>query len=56
MAGARINPEEVRIVNRTIKDGTKFQRIEQIIPDSKLEMGEIGRLWVKGLLSGVPVA
>lgn len=52
----RIEPNEVRVVNRDPEEGTKFKRIEQIIPNSDIKMGEVGKLWVKGLLSGVPKA
>lgn len=51
----RIKPNEVRVVNRDIENGTKFLRLDQILPNKNIEIGEVGRLWVKGLLSGVPV-
>lgn len=49
-----VEPEEVRVVTRTAKEGTKINRIEQIFPNSNIQMGDVGRLWVKGLLGGVP--
>lgn len=52
----RIKPREVRVVNRSTEEGTKFQRLDQILLNKELEIGEVGRLWVKGLLTGVPVA
>ncbi len=50
----RVEANEVRVVTRTTDKGTKFMRIDQIISKGKIHMGEIGRLWVKGLLGGVP--
>lgn len=49
----RTKPEEVRVATRTLKEGTKFRRITDVAP-GVVEMGEVGRLWVKGLLGGVP--
>jgi predicted ATPase len=49
-----VRPEEVLVSTRTDEDGTKFRTLEQILPDAKLLMGEVSRLWVKGLLGGVP--
>lgn len=50
----RTHANEVRVVSRHTDKGTKFQRIDQIISKGKIEMGEVGRLWVKGVLGGVP--
>ncbi|MEW8221953.1 MAG: AAA family ATPase [Candidatus Thiodiazotropha taylori] len=50
----RINKQEVRVVTREPENGTSFKRLDQIISKSNIEMGEIGRLWVKGMLGGVP--
>lgn len=49
-----LNPEELLITERT-QDGTKFYNISDVIPDPDISMGEIGDLWVRGLLKGVPV-
>ncbi|MDG1818517.1 MAG: AAA family ATPase [Porticoccaceae bacterium] len=50
----RVNADEVRVVSRSRGKGTIFKRIDQIITGRKIVMGEVGRLWVKGLLGGVP--
>jgi predicted ATPase len=52
----RVNPKEVRIATRSSETGTQFRRIDQLISDDDLSMGDIGRMWVKGLLGGVPSA
>ena len=49
-----INQEELLIAERT-QTGTKFYNIKEIIPSPNITMGEIGDLWVRGLLKGVPV-
>ncbi len=49
-----VNPEEVLIVTRTPQDGTKAKTIEEISPGATLEMKDVGRLWIKGLIDGVP--
>jgi predicted ATPase len=49
-----LNQEELLIAERTQK-GTKFYNIEEVIPEPDITMGEIGELWVRGLLKGVPV-
>jgi predicted ATPase len=50
----KIHPDEVRIVSRTANDGTKFKTIQETLNNNSVEMGEVGRLWVKGLLGGIP--
>lgn len=50
----RVKPSEVRVVSRDIKEGTHFLRLDQIAPEARIDMGEVGRLWVKGALGGVP--
>lgn len=45
-------PEEILVANRTIQEGTTFKRLSDLHPDLCSE--EIGKLWVKGLLGGVP--
>lgn len=52
----RVNPKEVRVATRDVEAGTQFRRINQLIDDDGLSMGDIGRMWVKGLLGGVPSA
>ncbi|WP_226596768.1 AAA family ATPase [Marinobacter nauticus] len=52
----RVNPNEVRIATRDVVCGTKFKRIDQLVDDDDLSMGDVGRMWVKGLLGGVPSA
>jgi predicted ATPase len=49
-----VYPEEVLVVTRFANKGTKINTLKEIIPDHSIEMGEVGRLWVKGLLGGVP--
>ncbi len=48
-----LNPEELLITERD-KDGTKFKTISDIVNIKNVSMGEIGSLWTKGLLNGVP--
>jgi len=50
----RVFPEEVLVATRTLEQGTKFKKLHEIITDGNIEMGEIGELWVRGLLGGVP--
>lgn len=49
-----LNQEELLITERSI-EGTKFYNINEVIPNPDISMGEIGDLWVRGLLKGVPV-
>ncbi len=49
-----LKQEELLIAERT-QEGTKFYNIEEVIPSPDITMGEIGDLWVRGLLKGVPV-
>jgi predicted ATPase len=48
--------EEVFVVERTLEAGTTFTRVDSIAPLMQSDMVDIGRLWVKGLLRGVPSA
>ena len=51
----RVYPDEVLVATRTRKEGTKFHTLKQILPDrTEIVMGEVGELWVGGLLGGVP--
>lgn len=49
-----VESTELIITSRTPKTGTRFRRVEEVIPSSNVRMGELGELWVKGLLQGVP--
>jgi predicted ATPase len=49
-----IYPNELLIADRTTK-GTEFNRIKDILNEKNVSMGEIGDLWVRGLLKGVPI-
>lgn len=48
-----LNPEELLITERD-DYGTHYKIINDIIPNNTITMGEIGNLWTKGLLNGVP--
>ncbi len=50
-----LNSGELLIAERT-ECGTVFNRISEILSDSNISMGEIGDLWVRGLLKGVPIS
>ena len=50
----QVHPEEVLVATRTEEVGTKFRTLEEMLPHSKIVMGEVADLWVKGLLGGVP--
>jgi predicted ATPase len=50
----KLEPDELLVALRNEKRGTIFSRIQDVIPSGKIVMGEIGNLWVKGLLGGVP--
>lgn len=45
---------EVLVVSRSEHGLTELRTLEQILPDTPIAMGEVGRLWVDGLLGGVP--
>ena len=49
-----VEPAEVLVASRSPLDGTRFRTIAEIVGDSRLEKGEIGRMWVAGVLGGVP--
>jgi len=49
-----IKPEELLVTHRTQKDGTVFRNLTDLFPGRDIKMGEIGQLWVQGLLGGVP--
>ena len=50
----KVLPDEVRVVSRSQENGSKFLRLDQILPGNDLIMGEVGKLWVDGMLGGVP--
>lgn len=50
----RVHPEEVLVATRSEQEGTRFRTLTEVLPHSKIVMGDIGQLWVKGLLGGVP--
>jgi len=50
----QLHAEEVLVATRTEGVGTKFRTLEEILPHSRIAMGEVADLWVKGLLGGVP--
>jgi predicted ATPase len=49
-----ISPNELLVATRTAEEGTKFSSLKNLMPNHSIEMGEVGRMWVKGLLGGVP--
>ncbi|RNI28851.1 AAA family ATPase [Rufibacter latericius] len=50
-----INKEELLISERD-ESGTKYLTINSIIDNMEVDMGEIGELWTRGLLKGVPTS
>lgn len=50
-----LRKEELLITERNEK-GTKYSTIDDIIPNANISMGEIGELWTRGLLKGVPTS
>jgi predicted ATPase len=49
-----VEPEEVLVASRAQGEGTIFRTISEIAGKSQIERGEIGRMWVAGVLGGVP--
>lgn len=49
-----VTSDQVVIISRTPTEGTKFIKLTDISPKARIDTGEVGRLWVKGLLGGVP--
>ncbi len=49
-----VQADEVLVATRTEAAGTAFHHLHELIPHSRIDMGDIGRLWVRGLLGGVP--
>ncbi|HEY4628118.1 MAG TPA: AAA family ATPase, partial [Flavobacterium sp.] len=50
-----IEKSELLITERD-QNGTRYNTIDFIIPDADISMGEIGELWTRGLLRGVPTS
>lgn len=48
-----IEKSELLITERN-ENGTQYSTIDSIIPNADISMGEIGELWTRGLLKGVP--
>jgi hypothetical protein len=50
-----VRPEEVLVAARTVEQGTSLHNLSDILPpDHQVRMGDVGRMWVKGLFGGVP--
>jgi predicted ATPase len=51
-----VDPDELFVAERTPEHGTRFLTLDQILPANRqVSMGDVGRMWVKGLLRGVPL-
>jgi hypothetical protein len=50
-----VEPGEVVVATRDEETGTSFRGLTEVLPNGDIEMGEVGRLWVQGLLGAVPV-
>jgi predicted ATPase len=48
-----LKPEELLITERD-ENGTHYNTTRNIVNSEKISMGEVGSLWTKGLLNGVP--
>jgi len=51
-----VAPDEVSLVTRSPIKGTQFGSLRDAVPFGEVEMGDVGRLWMQGLLGGVPSA
>ncbi|MBL7251235.1 AAA family ATPase [Alloalcanivorax marinus] len=50
-----VDPGEVLVASRCFDQGTQIFRLDQLVSNMEfIDMGDVGRLWVKGLLKGVP--
>lgn len=50
-----MHPKEVHVASRSSEGGTEFARADTLLADGRrLTRGDLSRLWVKGLLGGVP--
>lgn len=50
----RLDQSEVLIATRTRDQGSKFSPLASMLQNSDIRMGEIGEMWIDGLLGGVP--
>jgi predicted ATPase len=51
---ACVNPGEVLVVARKPGEGTTAKTLKELRPQSTIEMGDIGSMWVRGLIEGIP--
>jgi len=49
-----VSPAEVIVVTRTHRKGTRLHLADELLGAGKVSPGDLGRLWVKGLLGGHP--
>lgn len=47
-------PDELFVLERDRRKGTQINPLENVAPMHTMNMGDVGRLWVQGLLGGVP--
>jgi len=48
------SPEQVLVASRSPEEGTTLKTLKEVAPLHTIERGDIGRLWDKGLLGGIP--
>jgi predicted ATPase len=54
---SEVAPDEVIVASRTPDSGTVFAALPDMLePGHQVEIGDVGRMWVKGLLGAVPHA
>jgi predicted ATP-dependent endonuclease of OLD family len=51
-----VSTEQVIVAQRTPTKGTKLVPLEDIVDAASVGRGDIGRMWEKGMLGGVPDA
>jgi predicted ATPase len=49
-----LEASEIRVATRSPEAGTRFHGIHEFVDITEVSRGDIGRLWVSGLLGGVP--
>ncbi len=49
-----VDPSEVFIINRSHNQGTKVVSVADTVSETVISPGDLGRLWVKGLIGGFP--
>lgn len=49
-----VSPDEVLVASRSSERGTFYSSIKDLFPDRQLLTGEVGEMWVRGLLGGHP--